>query len=157
MDEKMKELIEESLSLELNVAELYLIFHDKFKEDKDFWWQLALEEKNHASILAGGLQALESNKEFPTELIAGKLEDIRRTNGFIKGLIKDYKDNPPSRETAFIEAIELEESAGELHFQMAMEKGKAEGLLKIFQDLNNDDKDHAERLYDYVRQKGIEI
>ena len=48
MDEKLSKLIDELIKVELNVAKIYMFFSDTFSEDSDFWWQLALEEKDHA-------------------------------------------------------------------------------------------------------------
>ena len=38
-------LIEESIKIESNVSELYGLFYQIFEEDKDFWWQLKIEER----------------------------------------------------------------------------------------------------------------
>ncbi len=51
MSQNFSQLIREAIQLELNVAKLYLLFHDLFPEDGDFWWQLVIEEENHAALL----------------------------------------------------------------------------------------------------------
>ncbi len=51
MPETYQKHLDESIQLELNLATLYTIFNDCFAEDEDFWWDLAMEERGHASLL----------------------------------------------------------------------------------------------------------
>ena len=44
MDTDQTLLFDEAIKLELKVGELYSLFASWFKEDYDFWWNLALEE-----------------------------------------------------------------------------------------------------------------
>ena len=46
----VKELIDQSIQLELLVSKLYFIFYESYSEDAAFWWKLVEEEKNHAAI-----------------------------------------------------------------------------------------------------------
>ena len=71
--EHIRELLQVSIHLELQVSELYLLYHETFQQDKDFWWKMALEEKNHAALLKSGRLYLEMGM-FPAELIHGKIE-----------------------------------------------------------------------------------
>ena len=61
----------------------------------------------------------------------------------------------PSREIAFSLALKTEMSAGEIHFQSAMKKDTDSKALKLFQKLNQDDKDHAKRIRAYMKEKGL--
>ncbi|MBW1894429.1 MAG: hypothetical protein JRI91_12155 [Deltaproteobacteria bacterium] len=58
MNKDANSLIEESINLELNVSDTYLLFHKLFPDDGDIWWDLAFEEKNHASIIQVGTNYL---------------------------------------------------------------------------------------------------
>ena len=51
MSIKRKQTIDESIQLELNVAELYKIFNQEFQEDAYFWRALSEEEENHANLI----------------------------------------------------------------------------------------------------------
>ena len=44
-------LINEAIQVELNVARLYLLFHELLPEDATFLWELVIEEENHAALL----------------------------------------------------------------------------------------------------------
>ncbi len=155
MDTELTHILDEAIQLELNVAELYLLFSHQFPEDTDFWWKLALEEKNHAALLRSGQQYFIDVNLFPKEIIPCKLELLLRTNQKVKDLISKFQETPPSWESALQLALEIEQSAGELHFQAAMEIEPSSKALKLFQYLNQDDKDHAQRIQNYMKNKGL--
>ncbi|MDP6925187.1 MAG: hypothetical protein R2568_08465 [Candidatus Scalindua sp.] len=143
--------------LELNVSELYKIFSEAFSEHAGFWWKLVLEEKNHAALIRSGKDHYEPVNKFPTDLISSKLSVLEDTNAKIILLIKEYASNTPSEEEAFNIALELEQSGGEIHYQTFMEKGKAETISRVFEKLNGDDKDHANRICTYMNNHDINI
>ncbi len=157
MTKELEKIIDESIKLEQNVAALYTIFSVTFTEDSDFWKDLVLEEENHASLIREGRKSFLVRGEFPHELLAPKLEMLISANKKLALLLKEYSKNPPSRETAFKVAFELENSAGEVHFQQAMEKPPNSELMAIFQHLNRDDRDHARRIRTYADYKGLEL
>ncbi|MFQ5788625.1 MAG: hypothetical protein ACE5H1_11675 [Thermodesulfobacteriota bacterium] len=155
MNKKLSLLIEESIRLELNVAEIYMFFYNTFPEDSDFWREMALEEEGHASLIKSGRDTFLD--QFPPKLLAPSLQELYKTNNKLTSLLREYKENPPSRETAFNIALDIEQSPGELHFQLAIEKSFTSSIMKTFQELNNGYKDHANRIRSYMRDKGIEI
>lgn len=155
--EILRQLIEESIRLELNVAEIYLCFHHRFHEDADFWWQLVIEEKNHAALLKNGMQHFLDTRTFPSELACASLESLVNVNHELKRILKQEKEAPLPREAAFNLALKLEQSAGEIHFQHAMQETESPSeAIHLFRNLNGDDKDHADRIRSYMHQKGIE-
>ena len=156
---KVQPLIEEAIKLELNVAEIYLNFYRRFHEDASFWWQLAIEEKNHAALLRNGKQNFLDTGMFPGELVGSSLEALVNANNELKNILRQEKEAPPSsRAAAFNLALKLEVLAGEIHFQHAMQQtDNPSEVIKLFQGLNQDDKNHADRIRKYMRQNGIEI
>jgi hypothetical protein len=155
MKEQLSQLIEESIRLELNVADIYMVFYNTFPEDSDFWWKMTSEEKGHANLIKSGRDTFLD--QFPPKLLAPSLQKLCNINNKLASLLKEYEENPPSRETAFNIALWIEQSTGELHFQLAMEKSFTSSIMKIFQELNNEYKDHANRICTYMSDKGIEI
>ena len=155
MNVQLSEIVEESIKLELNVADIYNYFSTIFPEDTDFWQKLCSEEENHANLIKSGRDVLLSCDEFPSEVLAPTLQELIETNNKLISLLKDFKGNPPSRESALTIAIFLEESAGEIHFQHAMDAQSTSVNLEIFQDLNKDDMDHARRIREYMNSSGI--
>lgn len=149
MEDTVLQLIAEAINLELNVSELYLAFQARYEEDSAFWWELALEEKNHAALLKSGKDIFLTLGEFPQELIAASLESLVEANREIVTILRNLEKENPTREQAFSIAIKIEESAGEMHYQNAMEHKTGSGIMQVFQKLNKDDKEHARRLREY--------
>ncbi len=149
------EIIDASIELELTVADLYFLFYESFPEDSDFWWKMSLEEKSHAAILRSGKESFEPINIFPHELVYNSLSDLKNTIKSIREKIKEIKNNPISREEAFELAIEIEQTAGEHHYQEFMTKTQNEPIIKLFQKLNGADKDHIQKLLNYMAEKGM--
>jgi hypothetical protein len=156
-EQQLTQLITESIKLEFNVADLYMIFCKTFPEDYGFWYQLHIEEKNQASIIQCAREAWLSGKEFPLEILSPNVDELMRLNTNLTFLLEEYNQSPPSREIAFNVALDLEESAGKVHFQDAMEQPPSSTLMELFHMLNADDKEHAGRIRTYMRDNGIEI
>jgi hypothetical protein len=72
-------------------------------------------------------------------------------------LIKQYKEKPPLLIEAFSIALEVENTAAELHYQEFMHKDEDSLIIKIFHRLNQQDKDHYLRIQAYMQEKGIEL
>jgi hypothetical protein len=51
MDKHLSQLIDDAITLELNISNIYESFSKLFHEDSDFWSELVCEEKNHATLL----------------------------------------------------------------------------------------------------------
>lgn len=158
MDKELSRILDESIRLELNVADLYLSFCHAFAEDKDFWSHLAEEEENHAALLRSGkLESLDEG-HFPAKILTTNLDALIKANKEIKELVKEHKQKPPSsRASAFEIAIKVEESTGEIDFSCFMEQQADSPALKFFRKVNSEDRDHARRIRNYMREKGIGI
>jgi hypothetical protein len=155
MDEELLRVMDEAVRLEQNVADLYLVFHHAFQRDADFWWRLTFEEQGHAALIRGARGFLRECSGFPDEGLLPTLQDLRECNKRITLLLQEYREKPPGREQAFSVAVELEESAGEAHFQLAMECTPSSKTQEVFQSLNRDDRDHADRIRAYMREAGL--
>jgi len=154
-DAELIRLINEAITLELNVSRLYALFQEQFPEDAEFWQALSLEEENHALLLQIGRKHFAPQGIFPRELLPDSVQPLINQNRELEQLIGDFEILPPRREEAFRLAIALEEAAGELHYQRAMAGGAHNDALKVFQTLNNDDRDHADRIRRYMEEQGI--
>jgi ferritin len=155
MDKDVISLIDESINLELYVADLYSLFYNFFPEDANFWWRLLLEEQNHAALIRSVKECFEPIGELPHGILAPFLRELKDMNSKLSTLIKEYKYVSPPRDVAFNIALELEESAGELHFQKFMEQETSSDIGEILKQLNKDDKDHADRIRSYMESHGI--
>ena len=143
-------LIEESIRLELNVAELYRIFLEGFPEDATLWQKLHREEKNHARLLRTAKDSFLKHGTFPAGLVADCLETLAGSNATVEGLVEKHAESLPSRTEACRIAIRIEESAGECHYLKFMKKQPDNGLDTVLQLLNQEDTDHAKRLREHL-------
>lgn len=157
MKEPLIELMNESIKLEFHLADLYLIFSKALPGDCAFWYQLHMEEINHASIIQSAREAWLSGRNPPLEILCPNVEELIELNKKVASLLEQYRENHPSRETAFNLALDLEESPGEAHLQNAMDQPPSSPLMELFQMLNGDGKKHASRIRTYMRDKGIRI
>ena len=156
MSKDLIKLAQEAMRLEYNVSKLYMIFRDTYPQDADFWWQLVIEEGNHAALIKSGLDYFMPAGLFPEGMLPS-MEELQEANKELEALIEKYAANPPSRETAFNVALKTEMSAGEIHFQQTMTKSADSKVLAMFQKLNQDDKDHAKRIRAYMKENQIAI
>ncbi len=154
-NKEITDLLAEAVRLEMNIGKLYVRFHQSLPDDGAFWWQLAMEEKNHASLLRSADQIASVVHDFPAGLLPEQLQEIRELNARIEARIVAEAAAPSTRNAAFGFALELEQSSGELHFQTFMETVSTGQLSRIFQSLNRGDMDHAQRLRTYMQERGI--
>lgn len=147
--------LDEAIRLELHVAEIYTLYSQAYPEDAEFWQQLAGEEKNHAALLKKGRQAFMAEEELPADLIPEDPLELVETNNWLRSLLAEFSRRPPSRESAFMTALVIEGSAGEIHYQKAMVSPTDSIVMKMFQALNGDDIDHLSRVRSYMKEKDI--
>ncbi len=151
-------LMAASEKLEMDIATLYSIFSRSLPEDSEFWEQLSFEERNHAALIASIRETfVPLSMEFPVAIMAESLKEVERANRVVAGHLATFQEAPPDREKIFNTALELELSAGEVHFQCFMKKTPATMLEEMFQQLNLEDKDHSLRLHAYMKEQGIPI
>jgi len=156
MSEELINLGEEAMRLEYSVSKLYMIFRDAYSQDSKFWWQLVIEESNHAALIKSGLEYFMPAGLFPNEIFPA-IDELQQANQELDTLLERYEKAPPSREDAFNIALKMELSAGEIHYQQIMTKQADSKTLKLFQKLNQDDKDHADRIRAYMKEHNIAI
>jgi len=73
----------------------------------------------------------------------------------ISDLLEKFRAKPPSREEAYNTGLEIETFVGETHFQGLIDKDPENVIEEMFQQLNQDDKDHAMRIRSYMEANGI--
>ncbi len=157
MNKDMDNIFDESIRLEMNVSKVYLRFSKLFSEDEKFWWDLAIEERNHAALLRSGKEFFKPASKFPDNMLINSLKIIIEENETLKKVLEEFEKNPPSREEAFNIAFKIETSAGETHYQAFMENRSNNFNDKVFQELNQNDKEHAERIKFHMAQLGISL
>jgi hypothetical protein len=149
-----EKLIDEAIRLELNVGELYLLFYRLFPEDETFWWKIAIEEENHAALLKTVRQMGSIHVALPMDLLPAGIEELRDSNRLILQALEDFEKRP-DRDRAFHLAHQIENSAGELHYNMFMKDAPPSTVTDMFKKLNGHDLDHAQRIIQYMADHNI--
>ncbi len=149
MREDFNLLIEEAILLELNIAELYMLFYRLFPGDSEFWWELAMEEQNHAALLKTARQMSKAEVRIPMEMLPAGVEELVSSNIRIRNAVKEFEISP-DRNRAFQFALLAENGAGELHYDTFMKNVADSQVASVFKKLNGDDIDHAERIRKYM-------
>lgn len=155
MNNDLLNIIDESIKLELNASELYYIFYENYIEDSDFWWELHMEEKNHASLLRSIKEFFVPYNKIPEDLVVDNLRLLKETNKEIEDIIEYVKKAKPSRLAAFTTALKLEQSAAETHFQNFMEGSFGEKFEEVIRRLNREDRNHYLRIKNYMEEHSI--
>ncbi len=144
------ELIEESIRLEMNAAELYQVFSETLPEDSEFWWQLHLEERSHAALIRAARDSFANRGRFPADMVSDSVYDLKAANARIAQHVAECRLAPLSRWDACKLAIAIEEEAGETHYLRFMEKEPTNPVETVFQQLNRTDIEHQRRIRDHL-------
>jgi hypothetical protein len=147
--------LDEASQLEMLVADLYAIFEKSFSEDSLFWHQLTDEEKNHAALIRTIKNSPGCSKKFVSSFAPDLLQEILQTKELVSSLIVKYSEKKPDRKTAFVKAISVEKSAGEIAYQDLMTQEADSWILLGLQKLNEYDRDHIKRLEQYAKDNKI--
>jgi hypothetical protein len=153
MDKSIYVLIDEAIKLELNMSKLYGLFREFNDKDHSFWYKLEVEEKNHAALLKTARDFVSFNR-FPEKIIPEDISVLEESNRKVSEAIDTFI-LAPEREKAFSIAIELEKSAGEIHYQYFMEQEDNDRISEIFRQLNREDKHHAQRIKSYWQHANV--
>ena len=152
MSNPISTMVNALVQLENSVGRLYAQFALSFPEDHAFWELLAAEEANHACILEA-LTEFDANAGELSRFFPEPVKDsILAVNKKLEGLLRNISHTRISREEALNIGIQIEESAGETHFQNMSIADTPSRIVATFQLLVSADKDHAERLKNYLRQ-----
>lgn len=154
MSQNFAQLLKEAIQLELNVAKLYLLFHNLFPEDSAFWWKLVIEEENHAALLKTAEQMEATRVKVPREILPPGVKELQESNQMILKAMEDF-ERQPDRAWAFNLAYRIELSAGESHYDNFMRNAPESRITEVFRKLNGDDVDHARRIKEYIEKHQI--
>lgn len=153
---ELVKIIDEAIDHELVISDLYLHFHRLFPEDRDFWWTMALEEKNHASILINIITLSKIVKKVPKSIIPRDPLSFKQEKERVAELVHTLDPNL-TREKAFQMAYDTEISSGEEHYRLFVNNHSEQDVFKVFQQLSKQDNDHAARILEYALLHGIRI
>jgi rubrerythrin len=138
------EIVEKLKEIELTVSVLYDVYSEKFKEQKDFWRGLALEEQDHARIIenlpsqAGDGKIFYNEKRFDMQFVEDSLEFVRRKIELAKNEDIRLKD-------ALSTALHIEQKLTEKAFFAIFDGDKA-ALKDVFTRLDTETRNHRNKI-----------
>ena len=148
--ENQKNLIEESVKLELNISQLYDVYVSAFPEHADFWQQLSIEELAHARLIRSVKDEFIKAGGFPSGLITDCIDILVMSNTKIKVLIEQAKLHPPNEIEACDLSYKLERDVGESHYIQYMEKTPVPAVESIFEQIVKGDREHERRIKEHA-------
>lgn len=154
--DQMKELIEASSRLEKNVGKIYQILSRKFPEDRQFWWQLAMEEEHHSSLYDSFLRGYMLLNVFPSEIVDHDLAGIQKANERLEADLSGMDQWERTKVQFYEYALEIEQLASEGKFQQAMTEEDPSRFLQMVQRLNADNIRHKERIQEMLDKAAAE-
>jgi len=146
------QIIDESISFEMETYKLYSFFSETFSLESNFWNQLAEEELNHVTVLRKILSFYQGNESVLESISPSDIEEVRKSRNHLNKLFEEFKNNP-KRDIAFKIAMEIEESVSESSYQNFMTKITDNPVATMFQFLNGQEKDHLLRVQKQYKLK----
>ncbi|KMQ50463.1 hypothetical protein CHISP_2581 [Chitinispirillum alkaliphilum] len=154
MSKKVLQTLRKMVLLERKIGLLYSYFQDIFTEDKAFWQQLTKEETEHATLIETHIEYINDFRDKFKILLESSEDNVEEIINKITVIINDLGKHVKTREDALLLALQMEQSAGELHFQNTADFQDYESEIpipiQIFQSLAQSDKDHAIKISKYL-------
>lgn len=147
----MIELMGKVATLELIYSKIYLLFSRLYPDDSKLWWDLSMEETQHASIAEAGMKFIPSGN-FPIDFIKlsiGLIEKEVEENNLLLKSLKEGSQKSTQVE-AFEIALNIEKQNVEYIYQELMDREAKNTAEKIFQELNKDSADHIIKINKYI-------
>jgi len=145
MSDQTIRMLEKYSEHELKVSELYTLYSDLFPEDRSFWFNMALEEKNHASLIKSSTLYVKLGM-LPKQMIYDCIENAENTIVEMSGRIEQYLALTPPKCEAYRFALLVERSPCEAHFKDAMLTPSDDKVMQILQKICRMDAFHFTRV-----------
>jgi len=143
------------MAIELGVAGIYKTFSELLPGDKDLWYELAMEEENHASILVIGSKYNEIG-ELPDYMVPDSLPAMKETIKLVKETEKRALSEPPTLRAALDMSLKLEKTKEESYLPEILAKETDSEVVSRLKRLLTDTKQHIRKIMDYKKRKGYE-
>jgi hypothetical protein len=147
------QIIFQLVEIESNVGKLYRAFASAYPVDSLFWNQLAVEEDRHATLLRTQKEYIVDSPALHEHIFATPVESLYRINSKIEEILLLCEKQVPIRIDCFTIALQIEQSAGEVHLQNVHESPDDNIAVQVLQALSSADRDHAERIKSYLESR----
>jgi hypothetical protein len=137
------------VALESGISEIYRCFSRMFPESKDFWSDLAMEEENHAAILAVALE-YEKRGKVPVLLISCSGSQIAETLQLLRTARKRIEGGNLSLKAALEMALQLETATRQYHLFEVTARETNSVILAGLQSLAIDNEWHIQKIGSFL-------
>jgi rubrerythrin len=124
--------------------ELYWVYSEKFPDHKDFWIDMADDERRNVEWVHSTIELIKAGKvDYNRERF--NIEAVRTALGFIKSQIRDTLDKPVSLQAALAYATGIEDSMTKKRFYEMIKDDNPEARA-ICQKLAAENQKHRDKL-----------
>ena len=148
-------VVDEAIRYEHSLAAIYHAFSTVFSEDADFWWDLSVSEKKHASLLEASRKLFDD--EFSRETVPADLDALRASNDSLESLLDGFEADRPPREEAFRIALGLEDDDNELTLHRLLDISPADPAREVVDHIRNENSTHTQMILDYASGCGLSL
>ena len=132
------------------VMELYWVYSEKFPEHRDFWIDMADDERKNVEWIRSTIEQIRSGKiDYNRDRF--NIEAIRTLLNFIKTQVQTAQNQPVALQTALGNAVGIEDSLAKKRFYEIIRDDNPEGKL-IYQKFIGENQRHRDKLNQF-RQK----
>ncbi|MCU0275830.1 MAG: hypothetical protein MUF02_03065 [Acidobacteria bacterium] len=132
------------------VMELYWVYSEKFPEHRDFWIDMADDERKNVEWIRSTIEQIKANKiDYNRDRF--NIEAVRTAMNFIKAQIREALDKPISLQAATVYAVGVEDSMTKKKFYEMIKDDNREASL-LYQKFAAENQKHRDKLNQF-RQK----
>ncbi len=146
--DEIERCIHLSADIELLVSKIYRKFSWLYPEHREFWWRLAAEELDHASLMRSAVDFVRVGR-LPEAFVLTEPELLEGMHQQLAGHLAAIEQHSPTLAEACEMALEMESSAAESHLQFMWRSEDAHPLVQLFRRLNQADADHGKRILEF--------
>jgi len=129
---------------EAAVMELYWVYSEKFQEHKNFWIDMADDERRNVEWIRSTIEQIRANKiDYNRDRF--NIEAIRISMNFIKAQTQAALDKPVSMQTALANSASIEDSMAKKKFYEIIKDDNQEARL-LYQKFSAENQKHRDRL-----------
>jgi hypothetical protein len=126
------------------VMELYWVYSEKFPEHKDFWIDMADDERKIVEWIRSAIELIKANKiEYNRDRF--NIEAVRAAMNFIKQQIRMTLDKPVTLQAAIAYASGIEDSMTKKRFYEMIKDDNQEARL-LHQKFSTENQKHRDKL-----------
>ncbi len=154
MKRDLPERIRVCIAIETGIADIYREFMVLFPQAMDLWGKLAMEEENHAAVLAIGSRYADLGK-LPDYIVPESLPNMRNTLDLVTAVKRTLKSGGLSLKEALEISLRLEQTLEESYMIDVMTRETESEIVERLQRLMADTKSHITTIKEYMKTASL--